>query len=90
MTADRPPWVGTVTTPELPSLLEVQPRGAGDAEVILFVAAVAAAPDAPQRGDGKICSCSSSRYVSLAFCCRVDLLGACLPRLIIVLPHRHS
>jgi hypothetical protein len=26
MTADRPPWTGTVTTPSLPSLLEVQRR----------------------------------------------------------------
>jgi hypothetical protein len=26
MTADRPPWTGTVTAPSLPSLLEVQRR----------------------------------------------------------------
>jgi hypothetical protein len=31
------------------------PRGTDDQEVILFVAAVAAAPDAPQRRDEKIC-----------------------------------
>jgi hypothetical protein len=31
------------------------PRGAGDREVVLLVAAVATAPNAPQRGDRKIC-----------------------------------
>jgi hypothetical protein len=32
-----------------------EPRGAGDREVDLLVAAVAAAPNAPQRGDRTIC-----------------------------------
>jgi hypothetical protein len=55
--------------------------GAGDREVDLLVAAVAAAPDAPQRGNGKICELLSSRCFSCAFGCDVDLLEGLLLQL---------
>jgi hypothetical protein len=69
MTADRPPWMGTVTAPFIPSLLEVQHHGAGDREVDLLVAALAVTPDNPQRGDIKVCellSCRCFLYVFVA------------------------
>jgi hypothetical protein len=43
------------------------PRGAGDREVDLLVAAVAATPDAPKREDRKNCELMFPRYVLLAF-----------------------
>jgi hypothetical protein len=43
------------------------PRGAGDREVDLLVAAVAAAPDAPQRRDRKNCELKFPRCALLAF-----------------------
>jgi hypothetical protein len=56
-------------------------RGTGDRDIDLLVAAVAATPDAPQHGDRKFVSCSSSRRVLFAFCRGVNPLGVCLPRL---------
>jgi hypothetical protein len=56
MMADRPPWVGTGDRTVAPVAARGSaPRDAGDREVVLLVAAVVAAPDAPQRGDTKIC-----------------------------------
>jgi hypothetical protein len=43
------------------------PRGAGDWEVDLLVATVAATRDAPQRGDRKNCELFSSRCILFAF-----------------------
>jgi hypothetical protein len=50
--------------------------GAGDREVDLLVAAGAAVPDAPPRGDREICESLSSRCILLVtfFCREVDLL----------------
>jgi hypothetical protein len=45
------------------------------------VAAVAAAPDAPQREDRKNCELFVFLMHLICFCRNVDLLGACLPRL---------
>jgi hypothetical protein len=80
MTADKAPWVGTVTAPELPSPLEVyesdrESELLGDRESELLVAIVADAPDAPQRGDRKI---SKLSVFSASFICLLsweDLLG---------------
>jgi hypothetical protein len=57
------------------------PRGAGDQEVDLLVAAVAAAPDDPQRGDRKSCELFVFSMHLICFCRNVDPLGARLPRL---------
>jgi hypothetical protein len=59
------------------------PCGASDREVVLLVAANAAAPDAPQRGDKEICESLSSRYILLVmlFCREVDLLGCLILQL---------
>jgi hypothetical protein len=43
------------------------PCGAGDREVDLLVAAIAAAPDAPPRGDRKNCELLSSRCILFTF-----------------------
>jgi hypothetical protein len=43
------------------------PPGAGDRGVDLLMTAVAAAPDAPRRGDGKNCELLSSRCILFAF-----------------------
>jgi hypothetical protein len=61
MTADRAPWMGAVTALTLLSPLEVQRHMVGDWEINLLVAVGAAAPDAPPRGDRKICESPSSR-----------------------------
>jgi hypothetical protein len=91
MTADRAPWVGTVTAPSPPSPLEVQrhiAQAIGRSSYSWPPSWLL--PMLPSAGTEKFVSCSSSRYVSFTFCCSVDLLEACLPRLIIVLPCRHS
>jgi hypothetical protein len=69
MTADRAPWVGTVTALELPSPLEVQRRVAQaigratyswpPSRMLLML---------PNAGIEKFVSCPSSRPVSFAFC----------------------
>jgi hypothetical protein len=56
-------------------------RGAGDREVDLLVAAVAAAPDAPQHGDRKSGELFVFSMHLICFGCNVHLLGAHLPRL---------
>jgi hypothetical protein len=56
MTADRAPVGGDCDRSEAPVAARGSaPCGAGDREAILLVVAVAAAPNAPQRGDRKIC-----------------------------------
>jgi hypothetical protein len=75
MTADRAPWVGTVTAPKLPShTRSLAPRGAGDRECDLLVAASWMLPMLPNAGT-EICRLS----VFLAsFTCLLsweDLLG---------------
>jgi hypothetical protein len=57
------------------------PRGTGDREVDLLVAAITAAPDAPQRRDRKSCELFVSLMHLICFCRNVDLLGARLLRL---------
>jgi hypothetical protein len=66
MTADRAPWVGTVTAPELPSPLEVQRRVAK----VIRRATYSWPPSRmlPNVGTEKFVSCPSSRPVSFAFC----------------------
>jgi hypothetical protein len=69
MTADRAPWVGTVTVLELPSSLEVQRQVAQATErstyswppsqMLLML---------PNAGTEKFVSCLSSRQVSFALC----------------------
>jgi hypothetical protein len=68
MTADRAPWVGTMTAPELPSPLEVQRRVAqaiGRATYSWPPSRML--PMLPNTGTEKFVSCPSSRPVSLAF-----------------------
>jgi hypothetical protein len=68
MTADRPPLDGDRDRAAAPVAARgPAPRGAGDREVDLLVAAVAAAPDAPQRRDRKNCELKFPRCALLAF-----------------------
>jgi hypothetical protein len=67
MTADRAPWFGTVTAPELPSPLEVQRHVAqaiGRATYSWSPSRML--PMLPNAGTEKIISCPSSRIVSFA------------------------
>jgi hypothetical protein len=69
MTADRAPWVGTVTTLELPLPLKVQRRVAqmiGRATYSWPPSWML--PMLPNAGIEKSVSCPSSRPVSFAFC----------------------
>jgi hypothetical protein len=69
MTADRAPWVGTVTVSELPSPLEVQHRVAqaiGRATYSWPPSRML--PMLPNTGTEKIVSCPSSRPLSFALC----------------------
>jgi hypothetical protein len=69
MTADRSPWVGTVTAPELPSPLEVQRRVAQAIwRAIYSWPPSRMLPMLPNAGTEKFVSCPSSRPVSFAFC----------------------
>jgi hypothetical protein len=64
MTAERAPWVGTVTAPELPSPLEVQRRVAqaiGRSTYLWLPSGML--PMLPNTGTEKIVSCLSSREV---------------------------
>jgi hypothetical protein len=64
MTAERAPWVGTVTAPELPSPLEVQRRVAqaiGRSTYLWLSSRML--PMLPNTGTEKIVSCLSSREV---------------------------
>jgi hypothetical protein len=80
MTADSPPWEGTVTAPSPPSSLEVQHR---------VVQAIGRStyscppswllPVLPNAGTEKFVSCSSSRHVLFTFCCGVDLRSLSSP-----------
>jgi hypothetical protein len=91
MTADRAPWVGTVTALSPPSPLEVQHRVAQvigrstyswpPSRLLLML---------PNAGTEKFVSCSSSRHVSFTFCHGVDLLGVCLPQPTFAFSCRHS
>jgi hypothetical protein len=68
MTTDRPPWVGTVTTPSPLSPLEVQRRVAqaiGRSSYSWSPSRLL--PMLPSAGTEKFVSCSSSRYVLFAF-----------------------
>jgi hypothetical protein len=72
MTADRAPWVGTVTAPELPSPLEVQRRVAQAIGRSTYSWPPSPMlPMLPNAGTEKIVSCSSSRQVSFALCRRM-------------------
>jgi hypothetical protein len=91
MTADRAPWVGTVTAPSPPSPLEVQrlmAQAIGRSSYSWLPSQLL--PMLPNVGTKKFVSCSSSRHVSFAFCCGVDLLRVCLPRPTFVLSCCHS
>jgi hypothetical protein len=68
MTTDRAPWVGTVTAPLPPSLLEVQRRMAqaiGRSTYSWLPSRML--PMLPNAGTEKFVSCPSSRHVSFAF-----------------------
>jgi hypothetical protein len=72
MTADRAPWVGTVTALELPSPLEVQRRVAQAIGRSTYSWPPSRMlPMLPNAGTEKIVSCSSSRQVSFALCRRM-------------------
>jgi hypothetical protein len=91
MTAGRAPWVGTVTAPSPPSLLEIQRHVAqaiGRSPYSWPPSRLL--PMLPNVGTKKFVSCSSSRHVSFTLHCGVDLLGVCLPRLIFMLSRCHS
>jgi hypothetical protein len=80
MTADCPPWVGTVTAPSPPSLLEVQRRVAQAVGRSTYSWPPSRMlPMLPDAGTEKFVTCSSSRHVSFAFCRGVDLLRVRLP-----------
>jgi hypothetical protein len=56
MTADRAPLGGDRDRVVAPIVARgPASSGAGDREIVLLVAVVAATPDAPQRGDREIC-----------------------------------
>jgi hypothetical protein len=64
MTAERAPWVGTVTAPELPSPLEVQRRVAQAIGRSTYSWPPSRMlPMLPNAGTEKIVSCSSSQEV---------------------------
>jgi hypothetical protein len=72
MTADRAPWVGTVTALELPSPLEVQHRVAQAIGRSTYSWPPSRMlPMLPNAGTEKIVSCSSSWPVTFAFCHRM-------------------
>jgi hypothetical protein len=69
MTADRAPWVGTVTAPELPSPLEVQRRVAQAIRRAAYSWLPSRMlPMLPNAWTDKFVSCPSSRPVSFALC----------------------
>jgi hypothetical protein len=79
MTADRAPWVGTVTAPELPSPLEVQRRVAQAIGRSTYSWPQSRMlPMLPNAGIEKIVRCSSSRQVSFVLC-----HGMIFPKLIL-------
>jgi hypothetical protein len=76
MTADRAPWVGTVTAPEPPSPLEVQrcvAQAIGRSTYSWPPSRML--PMLPNTGTEKFVSRPSSRHVSFALCRGADLLG---------------
>jgi hypothetical protein len=91
MTTGRAPWVGTVTAQSPPSPLEVQRH------VVQAIGRSSYSwppsrllPMLPNAGTEKFVSCLSSRHVSFALHCGVDLLRIGPPRLIIVISCIHS
>jgi hypothetical protein len=91
MTADRAPWVGTVNTLSLPSSLEVQRRVAQAIGTSSYSWPPSRLlPMLPNAGTEKLVSRLSSRLVSFALRCGVDLPGVGPPQLIIVVSCHHS
>jgi hypothetical protein len=79
MTADRAPWVGTATTPELPSPLEVQRRVAQAIGRSTYSWPPSRMlPMLPNAGTEKFVSCPSSRQVSFALCHEMIFSGLIL------------
>jgi hypothetical protein len=75
MTADRPPWAGTVTALEPPSPLEVQRRVAQAIGRSTYSWPPSRMlPMLPNAGTEKFISCPSSRQVSFALCHGADLI----------------
>jgi hypothetical protein len=86
VTADRAPWVGTVTAPELPSPLEVQrcvAQAIGRSTYSWPPSRML--PMLPNAGTEKFVSCPSSRQVPFALCPRMIFSG-----LILVCSRRRS
>jgi hypothetical protein len=91
MMADRPPWVGTVTAPSPPSLLELEchmAQAIGSSSYSWPLSRLL--PMLPNMGTEKFVSCSSSRHVSFTFCRGAELLGVRSPRQTFVLSPRHG